>query len=46
MRQGLGYERVENAQVFDFGLTPEDMSTIDALPYFGGSGLCPNEVDI
>ena len=32
----------ENANVFDFEITYEDMNTINALPYFGGSGLNPD----
>lgn len=36
---------IENAQVFDFEISAEDMATIDAMPYFGGSGLHPDQVD-
>ena len=32
----------ENANVFDFEITYEDMNTINVLPYFGGSGLNPD----
>lgn len=35
----------ENAQVFDFEITPEDMAEINAMPYFGGSGLNPDEIN-
>lgn len=35
----------ENAQVFDFVISEEDMKSIDAMPYFGGSGLDPDKVD-
>lgn len=35
----------ENADVFDFEIEAEDMETIGAMPYFGGSGLHPDEVD-
>ena len=34
-----------NAEVFDFELSADDMRTIDALPYIGGSGLDPDKVD-
>lgn len=38
-------ERIEeNANVFDFILAADDMKTIDEIPYFGGSGLNPDEV--
>ncbi|EEQ56358.1 glyoxal reductase [Clostridiales bacterium 1_7_47FAA] len=33
---------VENADIFDFHLSDEDMVTINSMPYFGGSGLHPN----
>ena len=36
---------VENADVFDFDITAEDMSDINAMPYFGGSGLHPDKID-
>ncbi len=35
----------ENARVFDFAVSDEDMATINAMPYFGGSGLNPDEVN-
>ncbi len=35
----------ENADVFDFELSAEDMAAIDALGEFGGSGLHPDKVD-
>lgn len=35
---------VANAQVFDFNISQEDMNTINAMPYFGGSGAHPDEV--
>lgn len=35
----------ENADVFDFTITAEDMATIDALPFFGGSGLNPDTIN-
>jgi diketogulonate reductase-like aldo/keto reductase len=35
----------ENAGVFDFTIADQDMAAIAALPYFGGSGLHPDEVD-
>lgn len=39
-------ERIrENIEVFDFELSAEDMARIDAMPYCGGSGLHPDEVD-
>ena len=35
----------ENAEVFDFEITKEDMNKIKALGEFGGSGLHPDRVD-
>lgn len=35
----------ENAQVFDFTISEEDMAAINNMPYFGGSGLHPDQVD-
>ncbi len=35
----------ENLEVFDFEISDEDMTTINEMPYFGGSGLHPDEVD-
>ena len=35
----------ENARVFDFEILDADMATINAMPYFGGSGLNPDEID-
>ncbi|MGN1400160.1 MAG: aldo/keto reductase [Bacillus sp. (in: firmicutes)] len=34
----------ENADVFDFEISAEDMKTINEMPYFGGSGLDPDNV--
>ena len=34
----------ENAGVFDFEISPEDMKTIDALDNFGASGLYPDKI--
>jgi diketogulonate reductase-like aldo/keto reductase len=34
----------ENAQVFDFRISDEDMAAIDSIGDFGGSGLHPDEV--
>ncbi len=34
----------ENAKIFDFEIKPEDMRTIDSMPYIGGSGLNPDTV--
>lgn len=36
---------IENADVFDFELSGEDMAAIDAMPNVGGSGLHPDEVN-
>lgn len=35
----------ENAQVFDFRISPEDMQVINNMPYIGGSGLNPDKID-
>ena len=35
----------ENVDVFDFEITKEDMAEINAIPYFGGAGLHPDEID-
>ena len=36
---------VENTDVFDFEIAAEDMTRINDMPYFGGSGLHPDKVD-
>ena len=36
---------VENANVFDFEISAEDMATINAMEYCGGSGHNPDTVD-
>lgn len=33
---------MENADVFGFDISDEDMAEINSIPYFGGSGLHPN----
>jgi diketogulonate reductase-like aldo/keto reductase len=35
----------ENTKVFDFAISEEDMVAINSIPYCGGSGLHPDEVD-
>ncbi len=35
----------ENLEVFDFELTIDDMATINHMPYFGGSGLDPDQIE-
>ncbi|WP_320123016.1 aldo/keto reductase [uncultured Sphaerochaeta sp.] len=35
----------ENAKIFEFEISNEDMNEINNLQYFGGSGLDPDEVD-
>ncbi|MCM1061976.1 MAG: aldo/keto reductase [Eubacterium sp.] len=35
----------ENAEVFDFTVSDEDMRMINEMPYFGGSGLHPDKID-
>lgn len=38
--------RIEsNLDVYDFKISEADMQAIDAMPYVGGSGLVPDEVD-
>lgn len=34
----------ENAKVFDFSISQEDMATINAMEYFGGSGHHPDKI--
>jgi diketogulonate reductase-like aldo/keto reductase len=34
----------ENARIFDFEISKEDMVEMNALPYMGGSGMSPDEV--
>ena len=34
----------ENAQIFDFEISEDDMAVISAMPYVGGSGQHPDEV--
>lgn len=36
---------VENADVFDFEITAEDLNAINDMPYFGGSGLHPDKIN-
>lgn len=36
---------LENAQVFDFTIDDADMRTINAMPYFAGSGFHPDRVN-
>jgi len=36
---------LENAQVFDFVIAQEDMETVNAMPYFAGSGFHPDRVN-
>ena len=36
---------IENADVFDFEITNEDMEAINGMEYCGGSGLHPDKVD-
>jgi diketogulonate reductase-like aldo/keto reductase len=35
----------ENAKVFDFTISEEDMAAINGMQYFGGSGVHPDQVD-
>ena len=35
---------VQNAQVFDFDISEEDMKTINEMPYIGGSGHDPDNI--
>ena len=35
----------QNTEIFDFGISPEDMALIDDLPYIGGSGMDPDTVE-
>jgi diketogulonate reductase-like aldo/keto reductase len=34
----------ENATIFDFELSKEDMATVKVLPYWGSSVMNPDEV--
>lgn len=39
-------ERIQqNADVFDFDISAEDMNKIDSMAYCGGSGLNPDDID-
>ena len=35
----------ENADIFDFEISDEDMKTINSMPYFGGSGHDPDKIE-
>ena len=35
---------LENSRIFDFEIADDDMATISAMPYVGGSGLHPDEI--
>lgn len=35
----------ENSKVFDFVISDEDMNIINSMPYFGGSGHDPDNID-
>jgi diketogulonate reductase-like aldo/keto reductase len=35
----------ENAKVFDFEISQEDMAAINAMPFFAGSGFYPDEIN-
>ena len=35
----------ENADIFDFVISDEDMKKINSMPYFGGSGHHPDKVN-
>ncbi|HBE77971.1 MAG TPA: aldo/keto reductase [Firmicutes bacterium] len=35
----------ENTEIFDFIISGEDMSVINSMPYIGGSGLHPDNLD-
>ncbi|MDO4544582.1 MAG: aldo/keto reductase [Bacillota bacterium] len=36
---------IENTEIFDFIISDDDMKEINAMPYIGGSGLHPDEID-
>lgn len=36
---------IQNFEVFDFEISQEDMDVLNRMPYCGGSGLHPDEVD-
>ena len=36
---------LQNTEIFDFEISREDMAAIDAIPYFGGSGMDPDTVE-
>lgn len=36
---------IENSRVFDFTIAPEDMARINAMEYFGGSGVHPDDFE-
>ena len=44
--RSVNYQHImADTRVFDFAISEQDMKRIDALPYFGGSGLDPDTVD-
>lgn len=36
---------IENAKIFDFQISEDDMTAMNMMPYFGGSGLHPDQVN-
>ena len=44
-KTGTPSRMLENAQVFDFKISNEDMTAINVMPYCGGSELHPDKVD-
>lgn len=36
---------IQNFDIFDFEISPEDMACINQMPYCGGSGLHPDQID-
>lgn len=44
--KSVTYERIkENTNIFDFVISDEDIKNINAMEYFGGSGLNPDKID-
>ena len=47
LTKSINPERIEaNSAIFDFVITAADMTYINTLPYCGGSGFCPDKINV